>query len=115
MSRCDHCQASRDCETANSNSGVAVPAPVKLKANAPQAIIIEVLSLLCCSLLIVLLCLCFVVAFSRVGRTDLQRNQQLQEISGRSTYSNDACGRWHPNQRAAKRSSERGHINLTIV
>ncbi|KAI9561095.1 hypothetical protein GHT06_012051 [Daphnia sinensis] len=35
------CQAGSDCAAINSNSGVAVPAQVKLKANAPQAVIIE--------------------------------------------------------------------------
>ncbi|XP_046461789.1 ATP-dependent RNA helicase Ddx1-like [Daphnia pulex] len=35
------CQAAKDCRTVNSNSGVAMPAQVKLKANAPQAIIME--------------------------------------------------------------------------
>lgn len=46
------CQAPpRDCVTLNSNSGVAfLQSAFKLKANAPLAIVIEVLSLLCCSL-----------------------------------------------------------------
>lgn len=35
------CQANRDTTSLNPNSGVAVAAPIQLKSNAPQAIIIE--------------------------------------------------------------------------
>lgn len=54
-----------------------MPAQVKLKANAPQAIIMEVLSSLCsCGFLNITIHLLydFTVAVSRVSRTDLQRN-----------------------------------------
>lgn len=37
-------QVSTDCRAVNTNSDVPAPAPVSLKANAPQAIIIEVSS-----------------------------------------------------------------------
>ena len=76
-------QVPADCRAANTNSDAAAPAPVSLKANAPQAIIIEVIKIKTATSLssrlqsLQLKARVVPTAFSRARRTDAERAQQL--------------------------------------